>query len=82
MGIADHILVRMAYTLARYMGFHTETLLLRLQQFQAAISAIERCKKPVIGAAHGLAIGLGIDILCACDIRYAAEDSRFSIKVS
>ncbi|KAF9507508.1 hypothetical protein BS47DRAFT_1373879 [Hydnum rufescens UP504] len=31
-------------------------------------------------AAHGAAFGLAIDILCACDIRYAASDTKFSIK--
>jgi len=25
---------------------------------------------------------LGIDIMCACDVRYAAEDSTFSIKAT
>jgi len=49
--------------------------------FQDAISALERCTKPVIGAAHGIALGLGIDILCACDVRYSATDVTFSIKV-
>jgi len=49
-------------------------------QFQAAITAIETCTQPVIGAVHGLCYGLGIDILCACDIRYCATDARFSIK--
>ncbi|EJT99158.1 ClpP/crotonase, partial [Dacryopinax primogenitus] len=51
-----------------------------ISQFQAAISSIEECTQPVIGAVHGLCYGLGIDILCACDIRYCATDARFSIK--
>lgn len=50
-------------------------------EFQNAISAIEKCPQPVIGAAHGVSFGLAIDILCACDIRYAASDARFSVKV-
>lgn len=50
-------------------------------EFQNAISAIEKCLQPVIGAAHGVSFGLAIDILCACDIRYAASDARFSVKV-
>ena len=49
--------------------------------FQSSISALERCPVPVIGAAHGTAIGLSIDILSACDVRYAAENASFSIKV-
>lgn len=51
-------------------------------QFQSAISAIERCRVPVILAAHGSVIGLGVDIACACDIRYASSDAVFAIKVS
>jgi len=51
-----------------------------IEHFQHCISAIERCTQPVIGASHGIAFGLGIDILCACDIRYAATSSVFSIK--
>jgi len=49
-------------------------------EFQAAISAIERCRQPVIGAVHGIAYGLAIDILCACDVRYAASNTIFAIK--
>jgi delta(3,5)-delta(2,4)-dienoyl-CoA isomerase len=29
---------------------------------------------------HGIVIGLGIDIISACDVRYAASDAKFSIK--
>ncbi|TFY50325.1 hypothetical protein EVJ58_g11095, partial [Rhodofomes roseus] len=48
--------------------------------FQNCISAIERCPYPVIVAAHGIAYGLSIDIMAACDVRYAASNSVFSIK--
>ncbi|KAG8791507.1 hypothetical protein FRC16_000387 [Serendipita sp. 398] len=59
-----------------------QALILRqhILDFQAAISAIEKCVKPVIGACHGLCMGLAVDILCATDIRYAADSSKFSIK--
>ncbi|EJD04628.1 ClpP/crotonase [Fomitiporia mediterranea MF3/22] len=51
-----------------------------LLKFQSAISAIEHCRVPVILAAHGLVLGLGVDIACACDVRYASEDTQFCIK--
>ncbi|KAF8172941.1 Delta2-dienoyl-CoA-isomerase [Mycena galopus ATCC 62051] len=51
-----------------------------LKEFQHAIGAPERCLFPVIAAVHGLVIGLGIDIISACDIRYAAEKTQFTIK--
>ena len=52
-----------------------------VKEFQYAIAAPERCPFPVIVATHGLALGLAIDIITACDIRYAASNSNFSIKV-
>ncbi|KAF8337189.1 Delta2-dienoyl-CoA-isomerase [Amanita rubescens] len=51
-----------------------------LLDFQSAISTPDRCSFPVIAACHGHVIGLGIDIIAACDIRYAAAKTTFSIK--
>ncbi|KAI0353216.1 ClpP/crotonase [Trametes cingulata] len=48
--------------------------------FQASISAIERCPYPVIVAVHGIAYGLSVDIVSACDVRYAASNVVFAIK--
>ncbi len=47
---------------------------------QAAINAIETCRKPVIAAIHGGCIGAGVDIVAACDMRYASEEAYFCIK--
>ena len=46
---------------------------------QEAVSAVEECKKPVVIALHNAVIGGGIDLACACDIRYCTEDAFFSI---
>ncbi|CAE6450573.1 hypothetical protein ACGC1H_003969 [Rhizoctonia solani] len=51
-----------------------------LLHFQSCISAIERCAQPVIAAVNGIAYGLAIDIMCACDVRYSSSKARFSIK--
>jgi len=51
-----------------------------IKEFQHAIAAPERCPFPVIVATHGLALGLAIDIISACDVRYAASNTSFSIK--
>ncbi|KAI0917724.1 hypothetical protein AcW1_000007 [Taiwanofungus camphoratus] len=48
--------------------------------FQRSISAVERCPYPVIAAVHGIALGLSIDIMSACDIRYVASDALLSVK--
>ncbi|GLB45550.1 putative enoyl-CoA hydratase/isomerase [Lyophyllum shimeji] len=51
-----------------------------IHEFQQAIGAPERCPFPVIVAVHGPVIGLGVDLISACDIRYAASNASFSIK--
>ncbi|KAF9559230.1 Delta2-dienoyl-CoA-isomerase [Agrocybe pediades] len=51
-----------------------------LLAFQQAIGAPERCPFPVIAALHGHVIGLGLDMIGICDIRYAASDAAFAIK--
>jgi enoyl-CoA hydratase len=57
-----------------------EVLRLKLLELQAAMDAVENCRKPVIAAVHGHCIGGGVDLLCACDIRLAANDAIFSIR--
>ncbi len=47
---------------------------------QSAITAIEKCSKPVIAAVHNGCIGGGVDLVAACDMRYATEDAYFCIK--
>ncbi len=49
-------------------------------KLQAPINAIEQCRKPVLAAIHGGCIGGGIDIISACDMRYATDDAYFTIR--
>lgn len=49
-------------------------------KLQAAITAIEQCRKPVLAAIHGACVGGGLDIAAACDMRYCTADAYFSIK--
>ncbi len=55
-----------------------------LRQFilrcQESMTAVEKCRKPVIAAVHGHCIGGGVDLLSACDIRLATRDAIFSIR--
>jgi len=51
-----------------------------IKDFQTPITSIEKCKKPVIAAVSGAAVGGAIDLLSACDIRYCDKDAWFSIK--
>ncbi|VDM53724.1 unnamed protein product [Angiostrongylus costaricensis] len=47
---------------------------------QDGFTAIENCPKPVIAAIHSHCVGAGVDLITACDIRYASSDSMFSIR--
>jgi len=43
----------------------------------SALLKIKELEVPVIGAANGMALGGGLEILCACDFRIAAENATF-----
>ena len=47
---------------------------------QDNLSALEKCRKPVLAAIHSLCIGGGVDLTCCCDMRYASADASFSIR--
>ncbi|XP_059633475.1 delta(3,5)-Delta(2,4)-dienoyl-CoA isomerase, peroxisomal [Cornus florida] len=57
-----------------------ERLRREIKGFQEAVTAIERCRKPVIAGIHGGCIGGGVDIITACDIRYCTEEAFFIVK--
>ena len=61
-------------------GRKREQLRKNVFKLQAPINAIENCSKPVLAAIHGGCIGGGIDLVCACDMRYCTEGAYFTIK--
>ena len=56
---------------------HLRRTILRLQ---GNLTAIEKCRKPVLAAIHHTCIGGGVDMTCCADMRYATEDAFFSIR--
>ena len=50
-----------------------------VKHLQAAFTCLEKCRVPVLAAVQGGAIGAGVDLVTACDLRYATEDAFFSI---
>jgi enoyl-CoA hydratase len=49
-------------------------------RLQGNLSAIEKCRVPVLAAIHKTCIGGGVDMTCCADMRYATEDAYFSIR--
>jgi len=49
-------------------------------EFQACISSLQTCPKPIICVLHGYSYGLAIDIACAADVRICAADTTFCVK--
>ncbi len=43
------------------------------------VLALHNCKKIIVGAINGYAVGAGLGLALACDIRIAAEDARFAV---
>ena len=51
-----------------------------LRTMQESVTAIAELDVPVIAAVHGYCIGGGVDLICACDIRLASGDAKFSVR--
>lgn len=57
-----------------------EALRRHILSLQNHLTAIERCRKPVIAAIHNTCIGGGIDMVTCADMRFASEDAWFSVR--
>jgi enoyl-CoA hydratase len=51
-----------------------------IKKLQRTFTSIADCPKPVIAAIHGYCIGAGVDLITACDIRFASQDAVFSVR--
>lgn len=51
-----------------------------IQQMQASLHAVFRCRKPVVAAVHGWCIGGALDLVAAADVRVCSSSARFSLR--
>lgn len=57
-----------------------EALRRLILDLQDCLSAIERCRKPVLAAIQGACIGGGVDLVSCCDMRYGSVGATFSVR--
>lgn len=79
-GIDLTLLAQAAGLVGKDVGRSAEALRRKILELQASFSAVDRCRKPVLAAIQGYCLGGAIDLISACDMRYAAQDAKFSIK--
>ena len=51
-----------------------------LLHLQETFSVLEKARMPVLAAIQGGCVGAGVDMVTACDMRYATEDAFFCIQ--
>src|SRR3546814_6049056 len=70
------MLAAVANDLGKDVGRNARLLRRKILQLQASFNAVDNCRKPVLAAIQGYCLGGAIDLISACDMRYAAEDAR------
>jgi enoyl-CoA hydratase len=53
------------------------SMVLRLQE---TFNCLEQARFPVLAAVHGACVGAGVDMISACDVRYASADAFFQVQ--
>jgi enoyl-CoA hydratase len=52
----------------------------QVRDMQSALDSVAECRKPVVAAISGWCIGGGVDLIAACDVRYASAGAKFSVR--
>lgn len=59
---------------------HAARLYQTIKRMQRTFSCLEHCRLPVLAAIQGGCIGGAVDLVTACDMRYASEDAYMVIE--
>ncbi|WP_430420451.1 enoyl-CoA hydratase-related protein [Methylibium petroleiphilum] len=49
------------------------------RRFAAMLDRVAACPQPTIARVHGVALGGGVGLVCACDLAVASEDAKFAV---
>ncbi|MBP0941464.1 crotonase/enoyl-CoA hydratase family protein [Pseudomonas alliivorans] len=79
-GIDLKMLAAVAGQLGKDAGRNARVLRRTILDMQASFTAVDKCRKPVLAAIQGYCLGGAIDLVSACDMRYAAADVQFAIR--
>lgn len=79
-GIDIHLLAQSATCFGADAGRNADLMRRKIKNLQASINAVDNCRKPVLAAIQGYCLGGAIDLICACDMRYATRDAQLSIR--
>nr|WP_245399159.1 crotonase/enoyl-CoA hydratase family protein [Pseudomonas syringae] len=79
-GIDLALLASVASRLGEDAGRNARVLRRTIRDMQASFTAVDKCRKPVLAAIQGYCLGGAIDLISACDMRYAAADAQFAIR--
>ena len=63
-----------------HQGLQNEAIYRLTKDLQYSFSSLEKSRIPVIVAIQGACVGGGVDLISACDIRYATKDAFFCIQ--
>ncbi len=63
-----------------HQGLQNESIFRLTKDLQYSFSSLEKSRIPVIVAIQGACVGGGVDMVSACDIRYATSDAFFCIQ--